>query len=306
MKILHHNDADGYAAAYLVQSQYENSKREIELIEMDYSKEVPFDRIKEDELVFIVDFSISPENMTKLLEKTKKVIWIDHHKSAIEEYEDFEEDIDGIRVVGLSGAALTYLFLVEGWSAEAVLELRNICYNEKEFVNTLKESFESAPKWLKLVNDWDVWDLKYPQSEQLQIAIANNLSIEVFEQMDNHSKLPDLLRKGKTFLEYRAQWSEQFMKKYGFERDVEFKGQKIKCFVANIGNSNSKFFGDRIKDYDMLVTYCYNGEEYTYSLYSDKENVDCSAIAKASGGGGHKGASGFSSPLDFEHWRLEV
>lgn len=57
---------------------------------------------------------------------------------------------------------------------------------------------------------------------------------------------------------------------------------------------NSKYFGSKIKDYDAVMTYCYNGEYWTCSIYSDAEkSFDCSEFATSLGGGGHKKAAGF-------------
>ena len=58
---------------------------------------------------------------------------------------------------------------------------------------------------------------------------------------------------------------------------------------------NSDIFLNHINEYDLVVSYIYNGNTYSYSIYSKNENVDCSKIAELFGGGGHKGASGFST-----------
>jgi len=115
MKIFHHNDADGFCSARLVIENSTGFRGHIETIEMHYNKDFPHDIVMENEEVWIVDFSIPPEDMTKLLQKTSKVIWIDHHISAIKKYEsEFNgnaDDIKGVRRVGLSGCELTWLYL---------------------------------------------------------------------------------------------------------------------------------------------------------------------------------------------------
>ena len=42
------------------------------------------------------------------------------------------------------------------------------------------------------------------------------------------------------------------------------------------------------------MTFCYNGKQFIVSVYSNKEDVDCSLFAKRYGGGGHKGAAGYT------------
>ena len=93
MKCVYHKDLDGIASAAIVSHFV---KEPCDYIEVGYSKEFPFDQIAKDELVYIVDFSI--EEWERLLEITKDVVWIDHHKSAIELYADYSY-LDGIRSV---------------------------------------------------------------------------------------------------------------------------------------------------------------------------------------------------------------
>jgi nanoRNase/pAp phosphatase (c-di-AMP/oligoRNAs hydrolase) len=39
--------------------------------------------------------------------------------------------------------------------------------------------------------------------------------------------------------------------------------------------------------------FVYDGRMFTVSVYSTNPNIDCGAICKKYGGGGHKGAAGF-------------
>jgi nanoRNase/pAp phosphatase (c-di-AMP/oligoRNAs hydrolase) len=51
--------------------------------------------------------------------------------------------------------------------------------------------------------------------------------------------------------------------------------------------------------YPVCIAYVHDGEKFTVSLYST--TVDVSKIAKKFGGGGHKGAAGFTcDKLPFE------
>ena len=67
--------------------------------------------IRKDEQVYIVDYSIIPDEMRELLNITKDVTWIDHHKTAIEKYKEFEHEIRGVRYDGVSGCMLTYCYM---------------------------------------------------------------------------------------------------------------------------------------------------------------------------------------------------
>ena len=92
MKCFYHNDADGKCAGFWVahSAVMENLETPIEFVEMSYEKSFPMDTIKPNERVYIVDYSISPDEMRELLKITTDVTWIDHHKTAIEKYDGFE------------------------------------------------------------------------------------------------------------------------------------------------------------------------------------------------------------------------
>lgn len=82
MKIFYHNDADGKCAGFWVRElayakELAYAAEYIGYIKMDYGREFPFDKIKKNETVYIVDYSIEPSEMDKLLKITPNVTWID-------------------------------------------------------------------------------------------------------------------------------------------------------------------------------------------------------------------------------------
>lgn len=102
MKVFYHNDADGECAGFWVK-ELAYAKEYIGYIEMDYGREFLFDKIKKNETVYIVDYSIEPSEMDKLLGITPNVTWIDHHISAIKKYENYDKEIRGVRYDGVAG-----------------------------------------------------------------------------------------------------------------------------------------------------------------------------------------------------------
>ena len=104
----HRNDLDGVCSGAIVKLKYP----ECETIPVDYIDELEdvITTVKEDEEVFIVDFSFPLEMMKSLILKTKNIVWIDHHISSIEKLREFE-GLPGIRLDGVSGCELTYFYL---------------------------------------------------------------------------------------------------------------------------------------------------------------------------------------------------
>lgn len=91
--IISHNDLDGYGSAYLVREKLTSDgieKKNINIINTDYSKKLDLDQFKKGDTIYITDFSLKPENMNELFHKgINNIIWIDHHKSALDYKQDY-------------------------------------------------------------------------------------------------------------------------------------------------------------------------------------------------------------------------
>ena len=115
MKCFYHADMDGKCAGAIVYNQTRFLQDGItltypEMISINYKDDFPFESILPNEEVVIVDFSLQKEGeFDKLLLITKNVIWIDHHKSAIEKHPNMK-DLKGIRDISMSGCELTWKY----------------------------------------------------------------------------------------------------------------------------------------------------------------------------------------------------
>lgn len=295
--IITHNDLDGYAAGYIVMNFLENVEGvkhdDINITFTDYSKELNLDNIKCFDEVYITDFSLKPEVMNNLLYKTKNVIWIDHHKSALEYLPEYHERVRGKQIVGMCGAALTYLYF----------------YAPKEVMDGSIEEMEqylnkNAKRWINLVDAWDCWKLnsKYrKQAELLSIYMSNRLSLENIEKlaMYDEDDLDEILVTGYKYQEYKRLSDENFVNRYSFEINLEIFDKEnnkntYKALVINHNPSGSLTFGNKLDKYDVCISYINNGEVISASLYSNKDYFDCSEVCKVFNGGGHKGAAGFT------------
>jgi oligoribonuclease NrnB/cAMP/cGMP phosphodiesterase (DHH superfamily) len=249
----------------------------------------PFDSIRENEQVYIVDYSIFPNEMEKLLEITEDVTWIDHHISAINRYNTPKFShlhIKGLRYDGIAGCMLTYCYL------------KHMVKVEQENGNTACIPFdismtEDAPMFTKYIADFDVWKFEYKSTKAFEMGLQLydlDPNSRVWKSFYYESEIQNIIKDGYLLLDYRDKWSKEYCECTGF--DVEFEGYK--CFAVNLAMiSSDNFKSINEEDYDMFIGFSYNGKSWNYSLRSTK--VDCSKIAMKYGGGGHKGASGFSS-----------
>lgn len=290
MKIFYHNDADGHCAAALVAlyreeefRNYPSMSYEQIFYEMDYNTPFPIEDIDDDEIVYILDYSIAPEDMRKLLAKTENVFWIDHHKTAIEKYKDFGVDIRGIREAdGDSGCLLTYKYLL---SSRRIPDIGGI------------------PSMVALINDWDTWKHELYQTSSF-ITAFNSMNTQpwifsFWEHINDWNYINNMIQDGIVMTRYRDGWAKDVLNHIG--SSIDFMGLKV--YAVNIPHANSEYFKslpESVKaEHDAFMPFYYdlNKGVYVASLYSIRPDVDVSIVAKQMGGGGHKNASGFSTKI---------
>lgn len=278
MKIFHHCDPDGWSSASIVYKwALENNYKDINCISINYPQSIDVDKIIKDEIVFIVDYSISPDNMLELLAKTSNVTWIDHHKTAIEKFEGFPIEILGIRDTRDAACELTWKYL----------------FPEKKI-----------PESVKYIGDYDNWKWNYGEDTRnffCGIKLLNNLPMSNdWQNLLINEHVNDIMIGGKAINEYL-----KMDNRIGCIKAYEVIFEGYKCIVLNTNSKGSLTF-ESIDDgsYDILITWQYvknklNEKICTLSLYSGKgKNIDVSLICKKYGGGGHKGASGMTLNID--------
>lgn len=112
--IYHIADHDGKGSAAIVKYAH----KECELLGYNYDQEIPYEEIDKHDKIVICDISFPMEYMFKL-HAEKDVTWIDHHASAIAQYDAYLEKagglgIKGLREIGKAAIELTwnYFFLM--------------------------------------------------------------------------------------------------------------------------------------------------------------------------------------------------
>jgi hypothetical protein len=112
-----------------------------------------------------------------------------------------------------------------------------------------------------------------PEGREEGIAVIVDRGISVLTHVDN--------------------FYDEYLRKNGFT--LKFKGYN--AIAINIDRASSRIFDciQNISSFDVLITFVLNKHhEWYISLYSNNDNVDVSLIASEYGGGGHKGAAGFT------------
>jgi len=276
MKCFYHSaDLDGHCSGAIVKYKYP----ECETIGVNYGDTFPWDRINKGETVFMVDFCLQPFEDMERLNSICKLVWIDHHKSAIEEAKKRNFVARGGQVLEVGKAAC------------------ELCW---EYLFPDKR----MPFGVKLVGRYDVWDLKYCQDVlpfQYGMRIHNTdldtytqgLSVVWNKVFKNDTDFLDkCIKNGRTILRYIEKENKKYVEQYCFETEIN----GIPAIAVNKGLANSQLFDSiwDIEKYPIVIAFVWRGDKWTVSLYTIEETgIDVSEIAKSYGGGGHKCAAGF-------------
>jgi uncharacterized protein len=241
------------------------------------------------EQIYMLDISI-PAWMND-----PRLIWIDHHKSAIEK---FSAGIPGYRIDGVAACRLAwqyFRFFVTEWnSTEGMLPALP---NKDQFVNRAV----NEPLAVRLAGEYDIWDKRDPRAELFQHGLRSQrldanlwrwmLGTDCDQQM-MVSCVEVLLKQGEAIQYNSTQQNESIIKAHGF--DIEFEG--LKFLACNHARFNSHLFTAGIKPHhDALFGFKFDGKQWSISLYAidGRQEIDLSKIAVKYGGGGHRGACGF-------------
>jgi oligoribonuclease NrnB/cAMP/cGMP phosphodiesterase (DHH superfamily) len=285
MKVFYHSaDLDGHCSGAIVRAKHYNLKSE-DVIGINYGDEFPFDIISDRETVYMVDYCLQPFDDMLKLNKICKLIWIDHHKTAIDEAEK-------------RGFFPYQSHLVVG---------RGACELAWEFCMGAENKI---PKGVYLLGRYDVWDL-IEGTLEMQNGLRMHDTSPDNQKMWNEFFYDEMfvdatLRVGETLLKKKEMDDKAYSKACAFETEfyLGIKPGYYRCVAINRGLTNSQMF-DAVFDpekHDVMLTFVWRKGQWTVSMYTPMESeIDVGIIAKKYGGGGHVHAAGFQcDKLPFE------
>jgi oligoribonuclease NrnB/cAMP/cGMP phosphodiesterase (DHH superfamily) len=270
IKVFYHEDHDGECAAAAIRLLIDENAT---FYGCNYNRSAPIDQIQQGDTLYIVDFSVEPAEMDKLIEKigVESIIWIDHHKSAIEKYINYPHDIPGRRGVSEAACVLTWRYL-------------------------MGDKF-STPEFVVLVGDYDSWHWNFGDRTRTFKAGLSGYSTkpdaEIWKKLYRHPPLVNnIIEEGEIIDRYLTIQNKSKIESWAYTAEID--GHEA-IIINSLGGS--LIFGDLQDKYSILATYIHDGEAFNVSLYS--KTVDVRVIAEkygkisGLGGGGHTGAAGF-------------
>lgn len=270
-----------------------------------YPDERPRDWMEYD-AIYIVDLSV--DELMADLDLRDKIIWIDHHKSAIEKWDATPSDSDsepgcfkGIRIDGVAACRLCWQWFLRGEEG-----YDNNALSKQLFTDRLADE----PELLRLAGEYDVWDHRDPDAKALQFGLRalseKDLRVLIESQFAGPERdfagygttpLLAAISSGHAIKSYCDKQNDEYSAAYA--RTLKWEG--LTFCALNIGQrGNSDLLRGGLKpEHQAGFAWRHTGDAVMVSLYHvpGHEHLDLSEIAKKYGGGGHRGACGFRISL---------
>jgi oligoribonuclease NrnB/cAMP/cGMP phosphodiesterase (DHH superfamily) len=218
--------------------------------------------------VYVIDSSLSLENINKLHKQKCTVTVLDHHISSeadVKQADDYVFDIKH------SGAMLAWNYF---------------------FPKT------KTPHLITYVEDGDLWNFAYPETD----LIRNMLVLQGFDlkkwntfarNLENSQKRKKILTEGKVVEQYRNELIKQSVEHAYL---VHFEGYLVYAINETTEAIRSEVAHKLYEKHPpFAIVWALEKDAFHVSLRSNG-SVDVSVLAKKYGGGGHKAASGFLWP----------
>ena len=234
--------------------------------------------------VIVMDLPLlEPFGMEVLCESDlSRLTWIDHHKTSIDSTPD---TVPGYRIDGVAACRLAWQWFNRVRSESFPLPDKR-CFVDPIVVEPLA---------IRLAGEYDVWDKRDPDAELFQYGLRSvEPGFDLGRLLDyDDSMARSVVAAGGGSKRY-AQTVDAGNMKASFL--VDWEGLRFLCLN---GRGNSLTFASRdVREtgHDALLMFYTNGVKWVVSLYHARHRVDLdlSVIAKKHGGGGHRGACGFS------------
>ena len=280
----------------------------------DYGRPVPMPYIDEAktptmrwplfDAIYIVDLSV--DELMSRPGLRHKIVWIDHHKSAIEKWDakfaGDERPFKGIRIDGVAACRLCWAYFTWDNGQEHLPPLTKSVFVDRE----IKE-----PLLIQLAGEYDIWDHRDPDAKVLQFGLRALSDWDYRKLVDNEfmgavtgartcsDELVSAVMTGRSIKSYCDKQNDEYSAAYS--HTIEWEG--LTFCALNVGQrGNSDLLNGGIEpEHDACFAWRYTGKDnrVMVSLYhiSGKEHHDLSKIAVKYGGGGHKGACGFRITL---------
>lgn len=260
--IYHKNCYDGYGAAWVFNKRFPNI---INFVAANYGDDFP--NLPLTSNIFIVDFSYPRSILERARLKYLSLTILDHHKTAEADLTAFPNAIFDMQ---RSGAMLSWDYLYAP---------------------------EQSPALISYIQDQDLWRLKLPYSKEVLAALRSyRMDFSTWNGLEH--MIPQLKSDGIAILRQQDMVVEIMCNNATMRNIAGFKipVTNATCYFSEVGEALCIRY-----PHALFAAYYLdrNDEKRQWGLRAINDDFDVSIVAKKYGGGGHKNAAGFTTPLNW-------
>ena len=223
--------------------------------------------------VLICDFSYNYEITCEMLTKAKKLVILDHHKSAKEALDQIS-DTNKFFTMEHSGAYITWKYF----------------YPDPNAI---------VPDAILYIEDNDIWKKELPNTRDVTAYIFSlPFEFEDYSKLlePNHIQTVAIPVGSGMMLQnnvYIKQGVTHGINKFMLINEKYYMVTHVNSTILKSEIGNECLF--KYKNTNFSAIYSVSDPDYWFSLRSENERTDVSAIATKFGGGGHRNAAGLTS-----------
>lgn len=228
--------------------------------------------------VIVVDL---PFDVNASLVGDARLVWIDHHQSSIARV---PSHVAGYWIDGVAACRLAWQYVFGPDDLPTKEHYEDRCVLE--------------PLAIRLAGEYDVWNRTDPRAEQFQYGLTINGGDGLTRYLLDvgHQESTALVcRDGKAAQAWHRMFADETSRQKSYH--VRFEGLNFLALCSCHARSSLWFHDDLSSCVDALMTWRVGPNDTVHlSLYHapGHEEIDLSVIALKYGGGGHKGACGFT------------
>jgi len=244
-------------------------------------------------VVYMADISFPRDVMIdRIILPSKRVVVLDHHKTAEAELDGIIKHIRETRNVNRTGDEIVFDMYRSG---------AGIMWDYLELEHGRKRGFHSPrplgerDNWLvNAVEDRDIWKFKYPDTREIIAYLATlPMTLEVWDEAFALGR-DKVAARGQSIVQYIEMFGDKACKTAKIETVAGFEVPTVNILYMNCSD-HLHLLQEQNPDAEFVVGYFRRSDGKWQISFRSVGDFDVSAIAKQFGGGGHRNAAGAQS-----------
>jgi oligoribonuclease NrnB/cAMP/cGMP phosphodiesterase (DHH superfamily) len=283
--IYHGNCDDGFGAAWAIWKRWP----QCEFVAGFYGKDLPDVTGKD---VLFVDFSAKRPDLIKMASVAKRIVIIDHHKTAEADLKDWAgpmikvEDVDLLAAKACTETGYPIVAVFEASRSGAVLAW--------DFAHGIDHN-DSPPTMLAFIEDRDLWRFAFGEATKEFSAALRTYPMDFRMWDELAANTTRLIDEGKIVLRsHRANIKKLLAETY----IADLAGYSVPMVNApyHYASDTAHELLEEYPEAPFAACWFMRGDGFVqWSLRSEDDRIDVSEVASKFGGGGHRNAAGFQT-----------